>query len=326
MSAFSHWLIIPPPSFTGSDTLKGFLLAHPSFLIVLIFHWSYQAGHSQKDAASLFSSPFSSTPRRLLLFLSRAFQCWQNGNCKHTSSVQQLSKGAEWERNWSGGSQYSKQSLVVPCVASNYGVQEEAGFAWTIKRLKGRLRQKGVCSRTLMINLINAPRLRVINIISHLSFAKPGLGVHMYYVLLALNKNVCYKKNYFHFLHTLSSPKESCLMRLIIDTHLQRYSRLALLWSRLVKWPLSNLPESNLYAPSKWISSFCLALKRWHKVLYLLPLGCSIVWLFWHVFSLNQIMYCAEQWFIHLAHRQPNNQQYTVSLWIWKCSLWYYFY
>lgn len=60
--ASSRWLIIPAPSFIESETLKGFLLAHPSFLIVLIFHWSYRALHFQKDAASfLFSLSLSST-------------------------------------------------------------------------------------------------------------------------------------------------------------------------------------------------------------------------------------------------------------------------
>lgn len=55
--ASSYWVIIPAPCFIEPDTLKGFLLAHPSFLIVLIFDRSYQALHLQKDAASFLFSP-----------------------------------------------------------------------------------------------------------------------------------------------------------------------------------------------------------------------------------------------------------------------------
>lgn len=89
MPAF-QWLIIPAPSFIESDTLKGFLLTHPSFLIVLIFHRSYQALHFQKHAASYFFFlsflilSRSHPPHSLsLLFLSKVFQSWQNCNCKH---------------------------------------------------------------------------------------------------------------------------------------------------------------------------------------------------------------------------------------------------
>lgn len=153
----SHWLIIPAPSFIESDTLKGFLLAHPSFLIVLIFHRSYQALHLQKKkrCCQLFIPSRSHPPRSLsLLFLSRVFQSWQNSNCKHASSAQQLSKGAEWERNWSAGSRYSKQSLPVPCVLSNYEVQEVAGFAWAIKRLKTVGDEKVPAKKHLQLALI----------------------------------------------------------------------------------------------------------------------------------------------------------------------------
>lgn len=98
--ASSHWLIIPTPSFIESDTLKGFLLAHPSFLMVLIFHRSYQALHFQKDAASFLFSP---APIHLAAFrfysCPKCFRAGRIVTAKHTSSAQQLSKGAEWERN-----------------------------------------------------------------------------------------------------------------------------------------------------------------------------------------------------------------------------------
>lgn len=68
--ASSRRLIIPAPSFIESDTLKGFLLAHPSFLIVLIFHRSYRASHFQKDAPSFL---FSATPIHLAAF--RFYSC-----------------------------------------------------------------------------------------------------------------------------------------------------------------------------------------------------------------------------------------------------------
>lgn len=83
---------------------------------------------------------------------------WQKSNCKHTSSAQQLSKGAEWERNWSAGSQYSKQSLAVPCVLSNYEVLEVAGsFAWAKKRLKTA--KKVFVKKHFTISFIDMPRI-----------------------------------------------------------------------------------------------------------------------------------------------------------------------
>lgn len=144
--ASSHWLIIPAPSFIESDTLKGFLLAHPSFFNSIDFSpiISGPCILKKKRCCQLFILPRSLPLHSLsLLFLSKLFQSWQNCNCKHASSAQQLSKGAEWERNWSAGSRYSKQSLPVPCVLSNYEVQEVAGFAWAIKRLKNSWSQKG---------------------------------------------------------------------------------------------------------------------------------------------------------------------------------------
>lgn len=151
----SQSLIIPAPSFIEYDTLKGFLLAHPSFLIVLIFPLTYQALHFQKDAAGSFFSP---APIHLtafsLLFLSKVFQNWQNCNCKNTYSAQQLPKGAESERNWSAGTRYSKQNLPVPCVLSNYEVQEVAGFSWAIKRLKTAGTKKVFAKKHLRLALI----------------------------------------------------------------------------------------------------------------------------------------------------------------------------
>lgn len=144
----SHWLIIPVPSFIEPDTLKGFLLAHPSFLIVLIFTDHMRPCIFKKMLLAFYFLPLPSTSQPFHFY--SCLKCFRVGRIVtvNTSSAQQLSKGPEWERNWSAGLRYSKQSLPVPCVQSNYEVQEVAGFAWAIKRLKAVETKKVFAKKT----------------------------------------------------------------------------------------------------------------------------------------------------------------------------------
>ena len=65
--------------------------------------------------------------------------------------------------NWSAGTRYSKQSLPVPCVLSNYEAQEIAGFCMSNKKTENRWNQKRVCKETLTFIFTNALQLHLIS-------------------------------------------------------------------------------------------------------------------------------------------------------------------
>lgn len=56
------------------------------------------------------------------------FHSWQNHKCKYASFAEQLSKGAEWERIDLSVRGTVNKASAVPCVLSNYEVQEVAGL------------------------------------------------------------------------------------------------------------------------------------------------------------------------------------------------------
>lgn len=140
-----HWLIIAGAIFYWIGHFEG-LSVGPSLIFNSIdfFHRSYQALHFHIDAASLFILARSNLPHSPFRFYSRpkSFSAGRIVTVNTHFSAQQLPEGSGRERNWSAGLQYSKQSLPVPCVLSNYEVQEVAGFASAIKRLKKGLERQ----------------------------------------------------------------------------------------------------------------------------------------------------------------------------------------